>query len=56
MSFPFGKKAESDTKKALKSLIAHELKTNGPSHKFIYLVINTDKPLTRERDYVPRIM
>lgn len=56
MVFPLGPNAEEEAKRALKSLIAHELKTKGPSHDYIYLTINTDKALTRERDFVPRIM
>lgn len=56
MPFPPGTKTEADTKKVLKSLIAHELKEGKPGDEFIYLVITTEKPLTKAKDHVPRIM
>jgi ribosome biogenesis protein UTP30 len=57
MSFPLGNKTRDEAKRALKSLIAHEIKEGkSGQEKFIYLVINTENPLTKTRDHTPRIM
>jgi len=56
MSFVLTKEAERDSQKALKALIAHEKKEHGDKRQAIYLIINTDKPLAKQNDHVPRIM
>lgn len=58
MSFTLSKIAEQDTRKALKSLIAHESKKEKREEpkEAVYLIINTDKPLAKQNDHVARIV
>ncbi|KAH3675865.1 hypothetical protein WICMUC_002435 [Wickerhamomyces mucosus] len=58
MSFPLGEKAKIDATKSLKALIAHEAGANNGSkpHEMIQLLINTEHPLLKKKDYIPRII
>ncbi|CCH44694.1 50S ribosomal protein L1 [Wickerhamomyces ciferrii] len=47
---------KTQSRKALKSLISHERNEKGDLKQTIYLIINTDKPLAKQTDHVPRII